>query len=268
MEYKNILERQKDLQKYGRNTLSYLTLSKTLETFSGTWNGYIAYRNKFNTAVVLGDPIVPDSDLALALKEFKETQSNNHTHICFFVCSGRIIDTLKKENFKGFLIGHEAIVNLSKFDVSGRKAWSIRSSLNHARKCQLVVEEYQFNKHRSKEIEQELHRITQEWCHIKKMPELTFAFGHVDIETYQDARIFICRKKDKIVGFLVYFPIYSINSYYLDLSRRNLDAPRGTIDYLFVKSLRSKSLISSLTSFARPTSFLNANHSPYLRTAR
>jgi phosphatidylglycerol lysyltransferase len=204
--------------------------------FRGKWNGYIAFKKCFQTAVVLGDPVVPEEDLSEAIKDFKTECSSKNIHICFFICSDKIITSLIGEGFKGFLIGNEAVIDLNKFTLSGRKAWSIRSSINHAVKKGMVVEEYRFKERRSPSIENELHRITNEWCKIKRMHELTFAFGHVEFDTFEDARYFICKKDDRIVGFLTYFPIYGKKSYYLDLTRREIHAPRGTIDFLMVKS--------------------------------
>ena len=216
--------------------MSYLTYSDSLSFFNGDWEGYIAYKQFFKTAVVLGDPIVSKDTLPTAVREFKNTCSSQNIHTCFFLCTNQIVQTLLYEGYKGFLVGHEAVVNLNTFTISGKKGWSIRSSINYAQKHNMTVEEYQFKKKRSPTIENDLKRITQEWCEIKRMPELDFAFGHVDFETFNDARYFICKHNGEIVGFLTYFPIFGLQSYYLDLSRRKIDAPRGTIDLLFVKS--------------------------------
>lgn len=102
----------------------------------------------------------------------------------------------------------------------------------------MIIEEYKFKIARSSQIEKELHKITREWCRLKHMRELTFAFGHVDVDMFPDARIFLCKHQQKIVAFLIYFPIYGLHSYYLDLSRREMNAPRGAIDFLFVKSFK------------------------------
>ena len=82
----------------------------------------------------------------------------------------------------------------------------------------------------------EIISIAIEWCRLKKTPELSFAFGSVDFDNYEGARYFVCKHKEKIVGFISYYPIFGVNGYYLDLTRRGLHAPRGTIDYLIVKS--------------------------------
>ncbi|MEM0492437.1 MAG: phosphatidylglycerol lysyltransferase domain-containing protein, partial [Candidatus Thermoplasmatota archaeon] len=38
--------------------------------------------------------------------------------------------------------------------------------------------------------------------------------------------------------FISLYPIYASNSYYLDLTRRSIDSPRSTIDYLIVETLK------------------------------
>jgi phosphatidylglycerol lysyltransferase len=224
------------LQNYGNNSLSYLTISNNLDIFTGKWMGYIAYKKFFHTLIILGDPIVKKNDLDKALQDLKNIQQQKKNHICFFINSEENKDKLIQNGYKGFLVGREAIVTLSNFSIAGRKGWKIRSSINYAQRIGLKVEEYQYHRKRSKDIEDQLHEITIEWCKIKKMPEFTFAFGHVDLSTFKDARIFLCFQESKIVGYLIYFPIFGKKSYYLDLSRRRINAPRGTIDFLFVKS--------------------------------
>ena len=60
------------LKEFGSNSLSYLTLSDDLSYFKGDWKGYIAYKELFQTAVVLGDPIVSDNELSIAIRDFKK----------------------------------------------------------------------------------------------------------------------------------------------------------------------------------------------------
>jgi phosphatidylglycerol lysyltransferase len=211
----------------------------------------------FKTSVVLGDPIVSDNELSIAIQDFKKYNLQKHNHVCFFICTNRITKSLFNEGFKGFLVGHEAIVNLEEFDFSAKNCWSIRSSLHKAKKLNMIVEEYKYKTKRSKNIENELHRITREWCRLKQMSELTFAFGHVDFDKYPDAKIFLCKFQNNIIAYLIYFPIYGLNSYYLDLSRRELNAPRGAIDFLFVKSFEilKKAGIKKVYIGYSPTSY-------------
>ena len=134
MEKNTYQKKINDLQKYGNSSLSYLTLSDDLNIFTGKWRGFIAFKQYFKTLVVLGDPIVPISDLDKALRDFRETQTQKKKHICFFVNSEMAINDLVKNGFKGFLVGNEAVVTLSNFSITGRKGWKIRSSVNYANK--------------------------------------------------------------------------------------------------------------------------------------
>jgi phosphatidylglycerol lysyltransferase len=229
--------RLSSLNKYGYNPLSYLTLADDLLIFKGEWEGYFAYKKHLNTIIILGDPIVSDRKLPDVINDIKNIFKKYH--VCFFFCKKKIIETLRKEKFRGFCFGQDAIVNLNKFSLSGKKKWSIRSSINYAKKHDMIIEEYKFNFKRSSTIEKNIFEISKQWRSTKNVPELTFAFGKVDFENYRDARYFICKQYDKIVGFITYFPIYGSNRYYLDLTRRSVNSPRGTMDYLIVKSFET-----------------------------
>lgn len=228
------------LEKYGTNSLSFLTLSDSLSTHRGSWEGYIAYKVYFKSAVILGDPIVPDNSISNAISDLKKNLSSKKYHIVFFLCTDKTINVLQRERFKCFYVGMEGVVDLGKFTISGRKKWSIRSSVNYAKRNNMIVEEYKYNTNkRSQEVENDILSISKEWCRMKKVPEFSFAFGHVDFDNFDGIRYFVCKHNGKIVGFVSYYPIYGINGYYLDLTRRGPYAPRGTIDYLLVKSFET-----------------------------
>ncbi len=236
MEINELDGRLSYLKKYGRNSLSYLTLSDDLSFFKNNWNGYVAYKEFFNSIVVLGDPIVSSYSLPIVIKDIKENLISKNVNICFFLCTNKIIKYLKEAGFKGFFVGDEAIVDLNKFDISGKKGRSIRSSVNYAKKNDMIVEEYNYKNEKSLEIEIKIEKISKEWCDTRKLPEFKFAFGQVNFDKSNETRYFICKYKERIVGFINYYPIYGINSYYLDLTRKGINAPRGVIDFLYVSS--------------------------------
>jgi len=228
------------LKKYGINSLSFLTLSDSLTTHRGAWNGYIAYKSFLKSSTILGDPIVPDSQIEEAITDLKEKLLAKKYHINFFLCTEKSIDILKRNGFVCFYVGMEGVVHLKKFTISGRKKWKIRSSVNYAKSNNMTVEEYKYSqKKRSKEIENDITSVAKQWCRLKKTPEFSFAFGHVNFNDYNGVRYFVCKHNGKIVGFISYYPIFGQNGYYLDLTRRGLHSPRGTIDYLIVKSFET-----------------------------
>jgi phosphatidylglycerol lysyltransferase len=248
------------LKKYGKNSLSFLTLSNSLIAHYGEWSGYIAHKNFLKSATILGDPIVPNSSLEDAIDDLKENLLLKKYHINYFLCSDKSISILKRKGFKCFYVGMEAVVDLRKFNIKGRKKWKIKSSLNYAKRNNMKVEEYIYSKNnKSKEVENEIISISDEWCRLKKTPELSFAFGNVNFDDYEGIRYFVCKHKEKIVGFVSYYPIFGLNSYYLDLTRRGIHSPRGTIDNLIVKSFEilKKEKIKKIYIGFSPFSFLS-----------
>ena len=226
------------LKKYGTNPLSYLTLSENLSKFTGDWEGYIAYKSFLKTVVILGDPIVSNKNIGKCINDLKKKFISNKHQICFFLCKKKLEIPLRDEGFKGFCFGQDAIVNLEKFNISGKKKASIRSSINYAKRQNMIVEEYNYNLKKSKKIENEIKKISKEWLKTKKEPELTFAVGNIDFGKNKETRYFIAKYQDRIHGFLTYIPIYGGKGYYLDLTRRKKNSLRGTIDYLMVESFK------------------------------
>ncbi|HEC91673.1 MAG TPA: DUF2156 domain-containing protein [Candidatus Atribacteria bacterium] len=225
------------LKRYGKNSISFLTLSRDLSIFSKEWEGYIPYHKSLNTIIVPSDPIVSKESLRIAIRDLKDYFSSKNIHICLFACTGRITDVLEEEGFEGIYLGKEAIVELKKFSISGNKKWNIRSSINYAKKNGMVVEEYNISSGRSPYIEEELKKISDDWCRMKKIPKPTFIEGELDFKN-EEIRYFTCKYGDKIVGYANYYPIMGTNNYYLDHTRRIINSPRGVIDYILVESFK------------------------------
>ena len=262
MDNKEHVYKTECLKKYGKNSISFLTLSNSLSVIRGEWQGYIAFKKFFRNIIVLGDPIVPNESLQKSIKDLINIYITKKFHICLVPCTERVIKQFNKNGFKCIYIGKEAVVNLSKFNISGNKNWKIRSSINYAEKNKMIVEEYKYKSKRKKKIENEIIKISKEWCSMNNIPEPSFAIGKVDFENYDDPRYFICLHNTKIVGFINYYPIFGQNSYYLDLTRRIKNSPRGIMDYLLVKSfeiLRSEN-INKIYIGLSPFSFLNQGY--------
>lgn len=266
MEKNNINYRLSCLKKYGKNSFSHLTLSESLSHFCGEWEGYISYKNFFKCIIVLGDPIVPENSLTQVIKDFKKWAKQQRIIIFFIACTNKGYDSFKKEGFKRVCWGHEAIVNLNTFNTTGGKRGSIRRSINHAGKYNLIVEEYKYSSKRNQQIENGIHNVSDHWYKINKIKEPTFIVGKVEFENNYDTRYFICTYNNKIVGFLKYCPIFGKkNSYYLDIGRRSTDSPRGTIDYLIVKSFEElkKEGVEEVNLGPSPYSFLSQDITTY-----
>jgi lysylphosphatidylglycerol synthetase-like protein (DUF2156 family) len=224
------------LKRYGNNSFSPLTLSDSLLIFRGYWDGYIAYKYIFRCAIVLGEPIVDTESIKNAIVDFKNWIDSKRLNVCLFVCTKNMDKFFVDLGFKKVCCGNELIIDLDKFNLIGPKKRSMRSSVYRAKRINLVVEEYKYYSNRCKIIENEIRRVSDEWCKIKKIPEPEFFIGKIDFKKEFGTRYFICKKMNKIVGFVKYSPIFKIKSYYCDVARREKNSPHGTIDYLLVKS--------------------------------
>lgn len=252
-------DRLSDLKKYAKNSLSFLTLSDSLQIFRGSCEGYIAYKTFFKSATILGDPIAPQHCMQQLIDEFTKEMKSKNYHMNFFLCTDESIQTLRKKGFTCLYVGMEGVVQLNEFTIAGRKNWKIRSSVNHSKKHGLIVKEYDYKNQRNQDIESQISLIANQWQDLKKTPELSFAFGSVDFTTPDATRYFYCEHEGKIVAFISYYPIYGSNSYYLDLTRRAMDSPRGAIDYCIVESFEmlKKEQVQKVYIGFSPFSFLS-----------
>ncbi|MEE9115777.1 MAG: DUF2156 domain-containing protein [Thermoplasmata archaeon] len=248
------------LKKHGSNSISYLTLWDGLSIFHGEWEGYIAHKDRLRVSVVLGDPVVPVSEMKKAVGDLKDHFKSRGSHICFFACTEKTSRLLIDEGFKCLYIGSEAVVDLEEFSLAGGRMHSVRSSVNYARRHNLVMEEYVPENGRDESIEQEVMYISQDWCTSQRIPELRFMIGKLNFEITEGKRYFLCRHEDKAVSFIVYYPVFATGDYYLDLMRRRKDAPRGCMDFLLAESFDQivKEGVGKIYLGFSPFSFLNS----------
>ncbi|MDI6855692.1 MAG: DUF2156 domain-containing protein [Candidatus Thermoplasmatota archaeon] len=219
------------LKNYSRSSSAYLTLNEGIKYFSASSiEGYLGYVEYANVAVAF-EPVCNALHVAKLIHEFKLFCRKNKLHVCFFSCAEEGVKIFKDCGFKILYIGTEPFVALDKFTTLGSKMQSIRRGINHAKRVGICVEEcFSIDD----KIKIELDAVTKDWLRTKKMPELSFMVGRLSFDP--EKRYFIARKNGQAIAFAVYNPIYATKSYYLDLNRRMMSAPSGTMEYLIAES--------------------------------
>src|SRR5574337_2076287 len=78
-----------------------------------------------------------------------------------------------------------------------------------------------------------LRAISDEW--LGKRREKGFSLGYFDEAYLMKAPIAIVRSEDEIVAFANIMPTYTKDFVTIDLMRHTKDAPKGVMDFLFIK---------------------------------
>jgi len=198
--------------------------------------GYVAFKRCRKHLVALAEPICAPEDVSALLKGFKDFGSHEGRVVAFFGATDRHLPAFEAEGYEIYKAAEDSVVILSEFTLQGNKMENVRGGYNRARNAGLEMMEYHPAKCRDEELEAECSMISREWLREKKKPELEFVLGQLDWDVPGDRRFFIAKKNERMEGFLTYHPIYR-SGWYLDLSRRRMEAPNGTMDFLIAESM-------------------------------
>jgi len=238
--YYDKLKVQSLLMKYATNPVSAIILENDKQYFfSKDGEGVIGYTVVDNVAIVAGEPICCNNNIFNFLSDFRSFCSDNSLSICFCQISSKFRDAFEKAGFILQEYGKEAIINLDSYSISGTKAAKIRWANNKMDKLGIKVTEYKPLLNRDKNIEKQIHIVSNDWLKMKKSSELSFMLGSISLDKPFDKRYFIATNPEGIIlGFIVCFPYKSKKGYFVDITRRSQDAPLGIMEKLIIDTCK------------------------------
>ena len=227
------------VRRYGTNSNSYVLLEgpKSYFTSPGV-DGFLAYQLSGGIALIAGDPVCSPQQARRLIRDFTKAMMRP---VGAYQVSPRMLDAFRQEGFADVQIGKEAIFDLDRFTLAGGKMELVRAATNKARREGLVVTEHHPFEEGADSINDELREISDAWLKCKGNQELGFVLGSLGLERPSAKRYFIARSghgTGRIEGFIICEPIYGRSGYYLDVTRRRLDAVRGTMELLTADILR------------------------------
>lgn len=236
------------VRKYGCSPIARFTLLEDKAYYFTPGGTVFAYVVKRGIALVLGDPIGPDSDFNKALNDFKEFCSRNDWQIAFYQAMPDNLNRYRSHGFQALCVGHEAIVDLNTFTLEGRTNKSIRSSYNRLAKLGYQAEFY--NPPLSQDLLDNLHQISDEWLTVVHGQEKRFSVGWFDEQYVSSCQVItICSSENIIVAFANIVPEYQRNEASIDMMRHLPGIENGTMEFLFV----------SLMNWARDQGYASFN---------
>ena len=228
------------VRQYGTNSSSYVLLEGPKRYFtSPKVNGFVAYQLSAGVAVIGGDPICAPAEASLLLEEFLRAMQERP--VCAYQVTPEMLRAFRRAGFKHIQIGNEAIFDLTRFTLAGGQMELVRAATNKARREDVVIFEHRPFALDAEQINKELREVSAEWLQEKGNSEMGFLLGSPTLERRSAKRYFVARSgggKGRIEGFIVCEPIYGRNGYYLDCTRRRVDAVRGTMELLTAEIFR------------------------------
>jgi len=193
----------------------------------------IAYSNIRDKLVVLGDPIGDEAYFEKAIQEFQTFADRYGMNPAFYQVSEKYLSMYHENGYYFFKLGEEALVDLTNFNLEGKKKKDMRLVKNRFEKDNLKFEV--IDPPFSKSLMLELKKISSDW--LKGRKEKGFSLGYFQEEYVNRAPVAVIKdNEDKIIAFANLMPKYDNNkSMAIDLMRFREDAPNGTMDTLFLQ---------------------------------
>ncbi|MGC9325160.1 MAG: DUF2156 domain-containing protein [Desulfomonilia bacterium] len=226
-------ERLAYLKKYGNHCMSFSGLQPGMHYFDIPGIGYIAYKQKWGILAVLADPVCDRKDRETLIREFLLTGKK----IEFVQVSEEVADLLH-EKFGYFCtqFGVESVVDLEDWDLKGKRKQVLRTSINHAKKKGVVIEE--------KDEGNGYRQLTREWLKTRKVRgrEIVFLIRPMEMDYEEGTRRFYAYQNGELVGFIFFDPVYQdgrIISYVPNISRFSHKFRQGIFYPLIVHAMET-----------------------------
>jgi lysylphosphatidylglycerol synthetase-like protein (DUF2156 family) len=195
-------ERLTYLRKFGSHCMSFSTLQPEMHFFDIPGMGFIAFREKWGNRLTIADPVCDVKDRPAFLREFLK----DGKHTTFVQISQDVAEILHdKFGFYATQFGSEITLELENWDLKGKKKQILRTSVNHAKKEGVIIEE--------KCVGDGCRQLTKEWLKTRKVRnrEIGFLIRPMEMEYEEGARKFYAYLAGELIGFIFFDPIYSDN---------------------------------------------------------
>lgn len=223
------------LKLYGNFCLAYSTLINRpglLNYFDDAESdGYVAYAEKYNRKYILANPVVHTDNLKRLLGNFLDYCRQDRTRPVFSQTGYATVALLHERGFCINEMGVETQIDLTSFDLKGKKKAHLRRWRNSAMNAGIVVSERSLTT-----IDpNELKTLSDEWVKAKGGKEDAFLVPPLHYEDKEDLRVFTGHLGDRLMGIVTFEPMYrngKIIGYSQQHMRELNEAPNGNLDYI------------------------------------
>jgi phosphatidylglycerol lysyltransferase len=217
---------------FGRSSMARLTLMNDKSYHFSPGGSVIAYVVQGRVAFVLGDPIGPPEDTYSAVRDFRMFCTRNDWTPAFYQVLPDCLSVYQQSGFEALCVGHEAIVTLETYTLSGRHNKGLRSAVNRIERLGYTAKHYAPpipNK-----LVEELRTISDEWLSDVQGTEKRFSVGWFDTDYITQSHVSVLyTPEDQAVAFANLLPEYQANEVSVDLMRYRHTGEHGLMEFLF-----------------------------------
>jgi len=218
---------------YGKSSLARYALLDDKLFFFSPGGSLISYAIENRVALVLGNPIGPETDVESAINAFKSFCAHNDWVLAFYQVTPEFVELYESLGFDSLPLGQEASVDLAKFTLEGSENKNIRNAYNKMLRMGFKASVQQ--PPHSPRMLRELRVISDDWLSTRGTKEMGFSLGWFDEEYLNTCPILLVRDGEGFIdAFANIVTEFQSNEAAVDLMRHRSYSEKGIMDFLFV----------------------------------
>ncbi len=225
------------IRRYGHTALARPALFDDKSCFFYSDNTLISYAARGRGALVLGDPIGPQNEIAPAVNVFKDYCARNDWTPAFTSVMPENLAAYKAAGLSITCIGYEAIVSLKSYTLEGSENKNVRNAVNRMEHLGYRVEVHQ--PPHGNDLLHALHKVSDNWLAAQSGGEMHFSVGWFDESYLGEGPLVVVYAQDgNPTAFANLVTEYRKNELTLDLMRHLQRVENGTMEFLFARMLQ------------------------------
>jgi len=228
------IERAREIaSRHGKSALDFFKLWPDKSYFfSSSGRSFLAYRVANHFALVLGDPVGPDEEIAATVREFAKLCTARGWRLAFHQVRGELLSVYQGLGFRGLKIGDDARVDLEHFSLEGSAMKEFRNTANRLRRLGYHVQ--RIEPQQAVALFPQLQQVSDEWLSLPGHRERRFTLGSFTREYVTSTPLYVAfDAQQRVCAFLNLVPSYEPRLATVDLMRRRADSVSGLMDFLF-----------------------------------
>jgi lysylphosphatidylglycerol synthetase-like protein (DUF2156 family)/UDP-2,3-diacylglucosamine pyrophosphatase LpxH len=225
---------------HGGDTLDYFALRDDKSWFF-TGESLVAYSVINGVMLVSPDPIGPPQDRAEVWSDVMDMAQSNNWQPSVLAASQSWLGVYRAAGLVDHYIGDEAIVDATRFTLSGKSMKSLRGAYNRMKKAGCRVECYQSTDDLDPDLKVQLLELMTETRQGEAERGYSMTLSRIFDPRDQGLLLAVCFGADgRPMAFNQYVPAAQVDGYSLDLMRRtnDPDAPNGLTDFVIIETLQ------------------------------
>jgi phosphatidylglycerol lysyltransferase len=202
--------------------------------FSESHKSFLSYRVSRNYALVFGDPVGPQDEWESTIDAFVRFCRRQGWRVGFHQVGPSCLSMYEARGFRWMRVGEDAIVDLSRFSLTGSSMKEFRNTVNRLERLGYRVQ--RVDPPLSGPLVGDLKRISDTWLAMPGHRERQFTLGRFEASYVRTTPVYVAYDAQNTpVAFVNLAPSYQQGLSTVDLMRRIPDSVNGLMDFLFAK---------------------------------